>query len=405
MTKQTSKRFNPAACALAVVLALFGVGGAVQAATCRLPSERPFRKHSEPVKKFDTAKFVNSVAKDLGDDYMGYAVVLRGKAGRVIGKATYGWARTRCDGGGEQAFNAQTQTAWGSVTKVVTGVAVIDKTERSNVRNLDELMLDHLPRRWQDDVHRGYREVTIRQLLQHRAGFQHSAPTVDGRELSLHERLARRPELTVGQRSYANASFAVFQYMGSFFQLGHWEEIEDGYQPGEITYDDYIHVFGASVYKDTIKRRILEPLGIKASCNDIDYAGSNYAHYYTSPAAKTGKHLTPQEFPGCSVGGLVMSALDMGTFLHALVHSNDLISRESYALMARPGADRLVWATTGQTTDGRFYSHNGARFGKLKAQIIAFPNGLTAVAVVNSTAPEGARSLGDVLKRAYEKGL
>jgi hypothetical protein len=108
----------------------------------------------------------------------------------------------------------------------------------------------------------------------------------------------------------------------------------------------------------------------------------------------------------------------MGTFLHALTRTDQIVTKENYRhLMAVDSDDRLVWAGKGSTIGGAFFTHNGARNfsaggsspgnpgGKQRAQIMAFPNGMSALAVVNSDIPEGAPSLQKVLKDAFEAGV
>lgn len=405
----------PIMSALLFPLSLYFTAEALGA--CELPAKRPFQKSFQPQDAFDTAAFINSAVRDLGDGLMGYVVVLRGKAGKIVAEANYGYARTPCEEAGVQPFTRDTQTAWGSVTKMFTTAAVIDKTERSNVRNLDEKMFEFLPERWRKDVHPENREVTIRHLLSYQSGFKQKAPDdVDPKDFA--ERLSRPPEKKIGTRAYSNESFAIFHYMGRFFQEGHWDHLEAGYKPGEIDYDSYVLGHGLAIYKQVIRDRIFNPLPIKGSCNDSDHAGKNYSHYYNSAQSKKGYFLNPQDHSGCATGGIVMSAEDMGKFLHALTRTDAIVSRENHKkLLAVPTDDVLGWNGSPPVQDGEAFHKAGGRTlsgtsipgntasGRAGADIIAFPSGLSAVIAINSKRPEEMKGLKEILIDAYNTGV
>lgn len=381
-------------------------------AACQLPAQIPQKQKALPRDNYNTQAFVDEAVKQLGNHYKGYVVLLVGRGGRIIAEAEYGFARTSCETAGEKRFTKRTQTAWGSVTKFVTGAIVIDKTERSNARNLDEAMFDFLPARWKPDVHAGHRPVTIRQLLQHRSGF-------GDRGSNLRQRLSQPPEKRVGSRKYNNANFAMFQVMGRFFKQGVWDTLEAGYVPGEITYGGYIAAHGLSIYKEMLDTRIRKPLGIKLSCNQADHAGDNHSYWYRNAGSKKGYRLVPQDYRGCSTGGLVMSSVHMAKILHAVTRTNDIISKSNYSnLMAQPNNERLVWDGFQTTTGGSLFKKNGARnrgggansslpgngSGSIRAEIMAFPNGMSGLIVTNSATPSGVSRIGNMLKAAFEKG-
>lgn len=386
-------------------------------AACELPGRRPFEKSSKPRSGFDTAAFVDSAVADLGQGLMGYAVLLQGKAGNVIGQANYGYARTPCEEGGVQPFTPRTQTAWGSVTKMITTAAVIDKIERSNARSLDEKMVGFLPERWRDEVHRERRDVTIRHVLSYQSGFRLKAPEgVERRDLRA--RLSLPPEKAIGSRIYSNATFSLFHFMGRFFRQGRWDELEAGFTPGEIDYDSFVLGHSLAIYQKVIQDRIFEPLNIKASCNEIDHAGKNYAHFYKNDQSKKGYFLNPQDKAGCATGGIVMSARSMGKFLHALTRTDQLISRENYeTLLAIPDKNVLGWNGDLAVADGRAFHKAGGRNlsgnsipgntkrGHAGADIMTFPNGMSAVIAINSNKPDEVKGLKEILVAAYNAGL
>jgi CubicO group peptidase (beta-lactamase class C family) len=352
----------------------------------------------------------------MGQTAMGYVVLLQGSAGTIIAEANYGYARTPCEAAGAQPYTRETQTAWGSVTKMLTTAAVIDKTERS-VRRLEETMHEFLPKRWRPEVHADHRVVTIRHLLSYQSGFAQKAPEGVYKE-DLLERLRRPAEKPVGSRAYSNESFSIFHYMGRYFREAYWDDLDDSYRPGEIDYDSYVRGHSLAIYKETLRERIYEPLQIKGSCNQADHAGKNYANYYNSSSSTKGYFMNPQDHDGCTTGGIVMSAKDMGKFLHALTRTDKVVSDENRkTLLAVPTKDVLGWNGHRAVADGDAFYKAGARnpsgnsipgntaSGHAGAYIVAFPNGMSAVIAINSNRPENAKGLLTILLDGYNAGL
>jgi CubicO group peptidase (beta-lactamase class C family) len=393
---------------------------AIAAATtdCSLASARPLTIESLPRDSIDTAKFVANVVNDLGDDYMGYSAMLIGRGGTTIAAAKYGWARTACEAEGELRFNHNTQTAWGSVTKVLTTALAIDKVERSS-QSLEEPMWENLPADWRAESiadNSPHQAVTIRHLLSHRSGFATNSP------LTLRERATSATlEKPIGTRDYSNANFAIFQRMGRFFREGYFDDMEASYSPGEITKEDFLETVGLSIYQDTFQNRIADKLGIAFGCNRPEHAGANFSRYYTWPNATNGYMINPVDTPGCSTGGVMMSPRDMATFLHALTRTDEIISHENYENeMAVPGKERLGWDYAISVPGGMMYGKNGARgFSRFKgnsyipgnpsggsySEIVAYPNGTMALITANSPRPSTAPRFRRILEDAYEASV
>lgn len=232
-------------------------------------------------------------------------------------------------------------------------------------------------------------------------------------------RLKREPEREIGgSRGYSNESFSIFHYMGRFFRAGRWDEIEAAYAPGEIDYDSYVFGHGVAIYQNTVQKRIYKPLGIKARCNEVDFDDDNYALFYNSPDSAKGYFLNPQDKSGCATGGVVMSARDMGKFLHALTHTDQIVSQENHANLLAVSTDELCgWNGSNEMADGGLAFHkagartmNGTsipgntRTGKVGATIIAYPNGMSAVLVHNSGSGADKKRRA-MLADAYSAGL
>jgi CubicO group peptidase (beta-lactamase class C family) len=360
------------------------------------------------------------VTAALGDRFKGYAVILQDEQRRPVVAAQYGYARTPCEPDGAQPFTADTKINWGSVSKMITSAAALHVIDHNTPITLDRRMMLYLPQQWRPEVHPDFQPVTIRHLLQHRAGFAKSAPR-DGRGDPRHirVRLQGGAEISGGTeapgggerrypRSYSNTSMGLFHFLGSYFDPEAMATAEARFNSTEIAYDDYVQVHTSRIYTSYVQRHVLQPLGINASCDVAAFKGGNYALLYGSAASARG-HKTADGRANCAAGGWVMSASDMATFIHALAHTGRIISPATYALMEnRADPDgRLGWATAVDTTGGLAFKHNGlnhAGDGSVHTEVYSFPNGFQAVAVVNSAAPEGF-SVGRALRLAYEAAL
>jgi CubicO group peptidase (beta-lactamase class C family) len=247
--------------------------------------------------------------------------------------------------------------------------------------------------------------VTIAMLMQHRAGFAKTAPP------PIWERLENGPETKkgVGFRKYSNTSASMFQNMPTFFDPHTAHFVEETLKAvKESVYDPEISKQAKLIYQAYVQENIWKPLGIKALCNDTNFARKNYAMYYKSPEDEKGKLVQPDpENPKCAPGGWILAALAMSKFAHALTATDAIISPENYALMANTAdtSQRLGWASVHPFADGTGFSHNGSRWnGKAKGQMTVFPNGLTAVGVANSKPPQGV-SFRKLFNQAYEAAL
>ena len=96
------------------------------------------------------------------------ASVLMMRDGRVLDRHDYGWA----DRAARQRVDARTIFHWGSITKTLTAIAIMQLHDRRQL-SLDEKITRYVPELRQ--VHDSYGmidSITLRMLLSHSAGFQ-----------------------------------------------------------------------------------------------------------------------------------------------------------------------------------------------------------------------------------------
>lgn len=391
-------------------------------ATCTIPQDRPIDVFARPVGAINTQVFVDKIQETVGDDVMGYVVILRGKNGRRLAEIDYGYGRTPCEPEGVQKFNRNTVVSWASVSKMITTAAVLHKVEKSENHRLTDRIINYLPDKWEiqscsGESNRCWRYVNVQHLLNYQSGFRKSG----GR--TFQQRLESSGAVTegrIGKRSYNNSHFSIWHYMGGFFAPKKMEKAEAEYQQGEITYDDYIFALTRSIWKNYLQKNIYDPIGVQGACSDVSIGGNNFAKLYNSNTSKRGYKPNELDTSNCASGGVVMSAKDMSIFIYSLTQTNKIISRGLYdQTLALTNKDVSGWNGSFDVAGGYAFRKAGGASakkpsrlpdnsysGSVGAQVMAFPNGMTAVMVINSKRPKDSQwSLKTTLADAYNAGV
>lgn len=361
-----------------------------------------------PTAGFDTGLFLAKLKRKLTGKVMGYSMILTNASGEMLVEVGYGYAQNPCEKAGAVPFTTNTKARWGSVSKMITAAAVLHRLEHNPSLTLETKMKALLPTLWQPSLHPSFEPVSLSLLLQHKGGFAASAgKDEDGNKLPMAARLINGVETEegVGTRSYANASLGVFGFMGALWNLPAMAVAEaQFFENPLVNYNDYVEWKAKTLYYGYAQANILLPLGIDATCNLSAF--NDPALLYSGPQDTQGKLTGEKMTEGCAAGGWVMSAAEMASFIHTLVHGSELLSPDTYALMEAQGGetdDRLGWgASIWQLNDGTALHQNGIVSGA-RAEVARYPNGFTVVAVANSPPSEG--SLGGALKVAYNAAV
>lgn len=354
----------------------------------------------------DTREFVDAVAAGMNQsEVKGFAMNVFNRWGQSVASVTHGLARTSCDQDGERAFTLNTETPWGSVSKLLTTAAAVHAVDH-HAPGLDDPFVDYLPYRWRSELHERFEGVTIEMLLQHRAGFRHS-----GCSRPLRSRLADgdlenwcsndNPRPAVGTRKYSNTGPGLFYVILAYMtNPSFMHSVDFGHQNhSDAAYDSVIQGYTASIYNNYVQDNILTPVNATATCNMADNSGGNYTLWYSSATDSSGA--MPSDQSGhCSSGGWILSSNEMTRVLNRLRNSDAILSPESYKLMETSWSDSLGW-WRGGPNQRPYFSHNGA-WGSTRAQVYSFPGGYTATLVTNSP-PANDVSLGGVLLEAYNQ--
>ncbi|MGB5560377.1 MAG: serine hydrolase [Paracoccaceae bacterium] len=304
----------------------------------------PTKTRIFPSNILNAQRFADTIKESFDGNAMGYAVVLRGPDGHLLADVSFGWARTDCDADGPRAFDSQTVTSWASSSKVVAAAAILNKIERfPDTRSLDERLIDLFPRRWPVGACTTpgscWSEATIAHALSHRAGFSKSVNT------AWEDRFASgTSERPVGDRVYANESFAIFEYLGHFLAAEKMNGFENTNAGSDLAdYSEAVRTEVRTYWLPYLQEQIFIPAGVAATCGDVMFRNDNYSRAYRDISDRSSGNLSTAEDPRtCTAGGVVISVSDMSKFLHTLSQTDRIISHELFkSEMARDDDKRL----------------------------------------------------------------
>jgi len=381
--------------AIAVCIAiLLGVHQAAAQMRCGVPLAQK-NEVERSTANLDTQRFLDVVGRAFGAKFKGYAVIFTGAAGKRLGFRRAGWAVDPCDDGQHKAFTLDTETAIGSVTKLLTTVAVL-KVSNDPVR-LQRPLTAFLPFRWKQMAHPYYDTVTIADLLQHKAGFRRSG---GGEHVA--SRLSKGRELNTppGTRAYSNSSMGIFHFIYARYAFrAPYHETEVEFQNAPLDrYNAEIQKQTSKYFNIGLYNTIFRPLRISATCNPRAarfpegrpeyFPFHDVALSYESVRDNRGR-LQSGTTLNCASGGVYMSAKDLARVMTALDDAGFLPRAHRDRMIHGAAADTLFgfWALGG-ATGGRSFAHNGLRSNGLGdtsvAQVVRFASGAHAVFVANS---------------------
>ncbi len=399
-------------------VALSMSSAAAVAAPCNSVAYNPqFTEAASP--GVDTRTFVDQLVLAMApSNVKGYVATLTNARGEIVAEVEQGYARTACDPGGERTFTTATQTPWGSVSKLLTTATAIKVATKHGV-DLDSPIVNFLPYRWRPQLHprfavgeNGSGPVTLRMVLQHRAGFHHSS--CDDRNIKtrlldgdLAECADGNPPI-VGTRSYSNM-LGLFQimlpYMYSQPPMHNYELL--AVNDSNAQYDWYMQAVANGNYRHMVATELFAPIGITGSCNMAEISGpnpsGNYIRWYDNANDSNGA-LPHDQNHTCASGAWIMSSAHMRKLLFQLKHTENLLSREDYALMEGTGISSLGWGLA-KWSIGDIYWHNG-KWSGTRSGVRVLPGGFVATLVMNSSNFSEATGLFDqAFKDARIKSL
>ncbi|MBT5873684.1 MAG: beta-lactamase family protein [Candidatus Latescibacteria bacterium] len=265
-----------------------------------------------------------SFAGSLSDMKIAGGTLIFVQDGAVMGQSLYGLADTETS----RPVDANTIFHWGSITKTLTGIAIMQLRDRGKL-TLDDALVKHLPEL--RDVHNPFgamTDITIRQVMSHSAGFRGSSWPWGGSE-SWHPHEPKDWAQLVAMIPYTQILFEP----GSRYSYSNPAIIFLGRIIEQISGDDF------EVYMD---KNVLRPLGMHQTYYDrspYHLMGDRSNSYFMQEGIVTANGLEFDTGITAANGGLNAPMSDMVRYLGFLTGSPstyDILDRSSLEEMWEP---------------------------------------------------------------------
>lgn len=331
--------------------------------------------------------------------------------GQITDSQTYGMADTAM----KQPVDKNTVFHWGSITKTLTAVAIMQLRDRGKL-SLDDPILKYVPelaRVHSDD--NGISRVTIRHLLSHTAGFQGPTwPYKEGKPWEPFE--PTEWSQLVAMMPYQQLAFAP----GTKFQYSN---------PGFIYLARVIEAITGDPYQVYVQKNILTPLGMTRTFYNVSpyHLAADRADSYEFVLDEKGKESVrpfPREFDtGITTpnGGLNASLEDLAKWISFLAGTNStpgasaVLDRKSIEEMWRPvmpiteegwaqpvsvGLSCFLYPRGTGDSKITFVSHSGHQAGFMALFVLNPKNGRAIIIAANSVHGSGESP---VAKKVFEE--
>lgn len=388
--------------------------------------------------KLDKDKFAAGVKRIFDGKVMGYQAVLL-KDGKIVTEFAGGKARTKIDNLADMTVN--TPSNIGSTAKFFAGTALlkllsspkgaINPSGRPFDSWLDEKVFYDLPSIWKVNMHASWKQVTFRQLLQHKSGVR--ALTTKEREDFLAKGYEKRSpfvyflkpinEADRNVRDYENFNFTILTYLIPLIANPALRETLDAeIKSKKLKVDDlYITQRLGNEFEKYMRANLFGKITpkINPSCDaPNEYPKKNviYAAAYKSMVdTSMGFEWSEREQNGScyAQGGWYISAHELAAFAANFDATETLVSNEVRAKMfdgiSGSAADnRMVWSTfytnpwiTQNLGVSRMPAMDGLQEG-YRSVFIKMPNNYFAVAITNSVELEPNEMAAVLLKSFSE---
>lgn len=359
-----------------------------------------------PAAAFSTARFEAAMDRQMATLPKGWSFAVADRHG-VRAQGAGGWAQA--PGDGDVVMTSSTASGMGSVTKMLSGAALLHLLEQRKLspltvaQQLDKPMLVALPPKWQGAwPGRNLERITFRHLLQHRSGFR----TADcgGANLDALAQMAAGVETgDVGQLDcYNNHNYYLLRYV--IATLAYPEEVrtlDQRFRDRPLA--EYTEVFNrvsSNLFERFVQRELLplskEPLLM--TCRPYQLPNKAVAKGYGSAQASEGALLRTEASHRAagnycaSQGSWYASAQTLAEFGRTLMLSDRWLTASTQTLMYEPARWReaFPWAGTvnqaelGTTFGQSRLAYHGGAEGGYRAALVLLPDGHVAAALANS---------------------
>jgi Beta-lactamase/Bacterial tandem repeat domain 1 len=347
--------------------------------------------------KFNAVLFEELVSKKMKNSVKGYAFAIGDKDG-IKARGEGGWAQDPTEG--NLRMTTKIPSCIGSVSKMMSSVALLNLLEALPQVKLDDPVFSKLPKKWQQKYKDSQVEcLTYRQLLQHKSGFR------KGSNVSNLDSMSTLPQPCPSNiaRKYNNSNISLLRYLITnivYPQDGVAIENKLARHSFE-EYNEKVEIEYSFPFERYLKKAIIDKglAPLTASCRPepdlMPKVAKGYADRNATKGALTntaaehiakGNHCAPQ-------GGWYLSAEMLVHFGRTLLFSNNYLTNTTKNMMFDPqNTDvSLGWSGTKkhdafgkETGQSKWPMHNGAQ-NSYRAILIQLPYGYVGAALANSS--------------------
>jgi CubicO group peptidase (beta-lactamase class C family) len=317
---------------------------------------------------FNKANFDQSLQSAVGTKVIGYQYVLI-KNGQVVSEKAGGVAHSAADG--TLGMTTSTPTNIGSLAKFLSGTAMIGLMEKpagqfqwdagmTLQQKLNRKFFTIVPNVWKTGSKAGIENITIRQLLQHRSGFDDDK--VNNRTvLGFLKDTDGFQQSQFDQREYSNINFVLNGYLLPMYATSSFKDnlnnLVSQQNLNQSDADAFVRRLAGTAMHNLMKSRIWDKMTPKIAPNCDGTSLSNVAALSYNSKSDSAKGSITSFFDTeghCGGhGGYFVSSRALAEYV-AYFSASDLIvtSQGRNAMYSEPmnTNDRLVWSSSTPNT-------------------------------------------------------
>jgi CubicO group peptidase (beta-lactamase class C family) len=339
---------------LIAVVALAGVVNAQRGPTGKSTTNISFNK----------VNFDQSLQGAVGPNVMGYQYVLI-KNGQVVSEKAGGLAHNSADG--SLAMTTSTPTNIGSVAKFLSGTAMIGLMEKPSgatpwdngatlQQKLNRQFTTIVPNVWKTGNTAGISNITIRQLLQHRSGFD-DAKASNRNVLGFLKDADGFSQPQFNQREYSNINFVLNGYLLPMYATPSFKDnlnnLVAQQNLNQSAADAYVRQLAGTAMHNLMKQRIWDKMTpkIAPNCDGTSLANTAALGYTSKSDSNKGAITSSMDGQGhCGGhGGYFLSSRALANYLAHFSASDLIVTSAGRNAMYNEGMnpnDRLVWSSS-----------------------------------------------------------
>lgn len=358
-------------------------------------------------KVFNLAKFrqnlISQISSSASTQPRAYSFIIN-QNGLLADSVSFGIAAFDASSGSSLNMSTKTEINIASVTKMFTGVAVLQLIKARGI-SLTTKISTYLPAYW--NANQAVKDLTFEELLTHSSGLTESNTSWDSIRVTAGRGL---DDPTKPTDVYANINFAIFRAIIPFMN----DKADAVSKEGSLTQSDF-ESWMSSKYIEYMQNNVFTPMGISNAICNINPSRITSLAYSESNAvpAVINSTATGNWTETCGGGGYYLSTFNMAKAMAYIAQTTTILDQNQKNEM---DAKYLGWDNedSPMTYAGRAYGKDGAlRWDSnssgvqdngdagLQTLVMKFPNNVELVLVINSI-PGAYRNLSSFVRVAYD---